>query len=53
MSDERPINAGDTYVFDEDDLGQLDELTLTTVISEAATSLDPPQDAPRMALPDF
>jgi hypothetical protein len=49
MSAKQKISANGTYVFDPEEIEQLDELSLTSVLS---TMVDPAQEVPEAASPD-
>lgn len=46
MSDKQPISARETYILDEDELDQLDELSLTSVIEDLSGSVRQLQSEP-------
>lgn len=46
MAHDPKLSPNDTYVFDNEDLEELDELSLTSVMREADTTLNPSEDEP-------
>ncbi len=49
MGTKQKVSANGTYVFDPEEIEQLDELSLTSVLS---TMVDPAQEVPEAASPD-
>ena len=46
MSDKRKISTRETCVFADEDLEELDEASLTTVLRDNTASTEPPEDDP-------
>jgi hypothetical protein len=51
MDDKPQVSAKKTYVLDADEVERLDELSLTSVIGDAADFVDGPRDQPRRDAP--
>lgn len=53
MDEESGISGRDTYVLDEDELDQLDDLSLTSVIEEATSLFAQPNQEPEEGPPEI